>query len=131
MSQECRITDVRALLLAVPLAQPTDLPTGRWQRRQNLIAIVETSAGISGVGEIWVNFPAWGCADRIAVLREVIRPLLVGETLDRPERLYEKMTRRLTPLASRWGAWGPVSHAAAGVDIALWDVAARRAGVPL
>jgi D-galactarolactone cycloisomerase len=128
---DCRITDLRPLLLAVPLERPTDLPTGQWRQRLNLIVIIETSVGIRGIGEVWVNFPAWGCSDRIAVLREVIRPLLIGEIVDQPERLYRLLVRRLKPLASRWGAWGPVSHAIAGTDIALWDIAARAAGQPL
>jgi hypothetical protein len=38
-----KITDVRTLLLAVPLAKPVDMPFGQWRRRVNLIVIVETS----------------------------------------------------------------------------------------
>ncbi len=126
-----RITDVRTALLRVPLDSPQDLPVGRWVDRRNLVVIVETSAGIRGTGEIWINFPAWGCEDRVAVVREVLRPLLVDEPLDDPRRLFRLMTEKTRPLARRWYAHGPVSHAIAGVDIAVWDAYARQDKVPL
>ena len=47
-----RIEAVRCLLLRLPLPQPIDGPFGRLTARPNLIAIVETSAGVQGIGEI-------------------------------------------------------------------------------
>lgn len=126
-----KISDVRTILLRVPLDTPQNLPVGQWKDRVNLIVVVETSAGVRGFGEIWVNFPAWGCDDRISVVDHVLRPLLVGEPLDDPQRLYRLASRKIAPLARRWAAIGPVSHALAGVDIAIWDAFARLAGKPL
>jgi len=128
---ETRVTKITPVTLAVPLDQPTRLPVGNWNVRRNLVVVVETDDGTRGYGEAWVNFPAWGCQDRVAVLSQVIRPLLVGEPLDDPRRLYEMMVHRTAPLARRWHALGPVSHAIAATDIALWDAFARRAGLSL
>ena len=126
-----RIEAVRCVLLRLPLPQPIIGPFGRLDTRPNLIAIVETSAGVQGLGEIWANFPPWGPAERIAVVQEAIRPILVGETLDDPARFYALMHARLRLLANQWGAPGPVHQAVAGVDIALWDAFARAQGRPL
>lgn len=126
-----RIEAVRCILLRLPLAKPINGPFGRLDSRPNLIAVIETSAGIRGIGEIWANFPPWGPAERMAVVQEAIRPILVGETLDDPARLYHAMHARLRLLSNQWGAPGPVHQAVAGVDIALWDAFARAQGRPL
>ena len=126
-----RIEAVRCVLLRLPLPQPIDGPFGRLAARPNLIAIVETSAGVQGIGEIWANFPPWGPAERIAIVEHAIRPLLVGETLDDPPRLYARLRAGLRLLSNQWGAPGPVHQAIAGVDIALWDAFARAQNRPL
>lgn len=128
---ETHIVDVRHVVLAVPLDRPTALPVGNWTVRRNMIVVVETSDATYGSGEVWVNFPAWGCEDRIAVVTEVLKPLLVGELLDDPRRLFRLMTDHTRPLTRRWNAHGPVSHAIAGIDIALWDAHSRRLGLTL
>lgn len=126
-----RIEAVRCLLLRLPLRRPIDGPFGRLTARPNLIAVVETSAGVRGLGEIWANFPPWGPFERTAIVEEAIRPLLVGETLDDPARFHALMMSRLRLLSNQWGAPGPVHQAVAGVDIALWDAFARAQGRPL
>ena len=128
---QATIKSIRPILLSVPLEVPTDLPVGRWTSRPNLLVVVEASTGETGVGEVWVNFPTWGCADRIAVLDNYLAPMLVGESLDDPRRIHKKLWDNTRLLASRWAAPGPVSHAIAGVDIAIWDLKSKQAGLPL
>ncbi len=125
------IRSVEPIFLKLPLERPILSPFGRLDARPNLLVLVRASDGAEGLGEIWANFPPWGCGERIAIVRNVIAPMLVGETLDDPRRLYGLMHRRLRLLANQWGAPGPVHQAVAGVDIALWDAHARRAGKPL
>ncbi|MET0607032.1 MAG: enolase C-terminal domain-like protein, partial [Beijerinckiaceae bacterium] len=131
VSRPARIRRVEPILLRLPLERPILGPFGRLDARPNLIVRVETSDGAVGLGEAWANFPPWGCQERIDIVRHVIAPLLVGEPLDDPRRLYAAMHARLRLLANQWGAPGPVHQAVAGVDIALWDAFARRAGKPL
>ena len=90
---------------------------------------MENHPTVQGIGEIWANFPPWGCQERIEIVRNVLTPLLVGEELDDPRRLYALMHRRLRLLANQWGAPGPVHQAVAGLDIAIWDAHARSLGV--
>lgn len=124
------ITDIRPLLLDVPTETAVKVPMGTMQRK-HLFMLVETSTGFLGLGETWGNFPAWGPTDRLDLLRHVVRPLLCGETLDDPRRLYAMMEARLRPIGNQWGALGPTHQIRAGVDIALWDAFARAQGQPL
>ena len=125
------ITAVEPLLLHLPLERPIVGPFGRLEARPNLLVRVTLDGGETGLGEVWANFPPWGCQERVDIVRHVLAPFLIGETLDDPARLYAAMHRRLRLLANQWGAPGPVHQAIAGVDIALWDAHARVAGVPL
>ncbi|MDM0058463.1 mandelate racemase/muconate lactonizing enzyme family protein [Variovorax fucosicus] len=75
---------------------------------------------------------AWGesyCVEPqalVAVFRELIAPLAIGKPAD-SSALLPGMQRTLHNL----GRSGPVLHALAGLDIALWDLRAKRAAVPL
>ena len=125
------LKDIRVELFRFPLAQPMQSPFGRLAARHNLLVIAELDNGVKGLGEIWANFPFWGCTEKIALFNEVVRPLLVGETLDDPARLYGLMQEKLSLLAIQWGAKGPVQQVIAGTDGALWDAFARTKGLPL
>jgi L-alanine-DL-glutamate epimerase-like enolase superfamily enzyme len=75
---------------------------------------------------------AWGesyCVEAralMAVFETLIAPLATGRDAD-DAALLPGMQRTLHNL----GRSGPVVHALAGLDIALWDLRAKRAGVPL
>ena len=101
----------------------------RW--RNGCLVEITTDAGVVGIGESWVNFPAWAPAERVATITEGIRPLLIGETVDDPRRLQRKLLTRLQRIALQWGAIGPIYQAISGVDLALWDLAGKLEGVPV
>jgi D-galactarolactone cycloisomerase len=125
------IKRLRIALIAAPLATPIVAPFGTVTTRHNLLVRVETDDGCWGTGEVWGNFPPWGCRDRVEILSNVLRPLLVGQVLDDPVRIFRSAAASIRPLANQLGAPGPFQQALAGVDIALWDACARRAGQPL
>jgi D-galactarolactone cycloisomerase len=127
----CTIDKLRVALVAAPLETPIVAPFGTVTTRHNILVRVETSDGCWGIGEAWGNFPPWGCRERVDILTNVVRPALVGQTLDDPARLYGMLTETMRALANQLGAHGPFQQALCGADIALWDAAARRAGRPL
>jgi D-galactarolactone cycloisomerase len=126
-----RIERLRLALIAAPLAAPIVAPFGTVSTRHNLLVRVEIDDGSWGVGEVWSNFPPWGCRDRVDILINVLRPLLIGQALDDPVRIFRTTAAKIRPLANQLGAIGPFQQALAGVDIALWDACARRCGQPL
>lgn len=126
-----RIIAIRPLLLSIPLESPLRRNQATLTEHRNLIVLVETSEGLRGSGEIWINQPVGGGAERAFVVNEILAPMLVGETIDDPRRLHRRMVEGTRRLARRWQAPGPISHAISGVDIAIWDAFARRQEQPL
>lgn len=63
-----------------------------------------------------------------AIVDQVIAPVLRGAVLDDPRAMQADVREYFIALGH--GA-GPAMEALSGVDIALWDLLARRAGVPL
>jgi len=106
-------------------------PFGTIKTRHNILVRVETDDGCWGLGEAWGNFPPWGCRERVDILTNVVRPFLIGQTLDDPARLYRLLAQKMRALANQLGAPGPFQQALCGADIALWDAASRHAGQPL
>ena len=51
--------------------------------------------------------------------------------MDDPRTVFAELTAKSEIIAIQAGEAGPIAGAIAGVDIALWDLAARRAGQPL
>jgi L-alanine-DL-glutamate epimerase-like enolase superfamily enzyme len=126
-----RITELRVILIKAPLAAPIIAPFGTVDVRHNLLVELRLDSGIAGLGEVWANFPPWGCPERVEILRRVVRPALLGETLDDPARLHQKLARAMRGLANQMGAIGPFQQALAGTDIALWDAHSRALEQPL
>lgn len=88
-----------------------------------VIVEVETADGIVGWGECLgrTGSPAYA-----AIVEKLLAPLLIGQDSRDIAALHAKMRRILT---GRSG--GMLLEAIAGVDIALWDIAGKRAGEPV
>ena len=84
---------------------------------------VFTDEGLTGIGEA-TNWP--GSPLVLAACRHVAE-LLRGEDATRIDYLWDKLSRDMHWL----GQAGPLLSAISAVDIALWDIAGKRAGLPL
>lgn len=125
-----KIRDVRSLLLSAEIDRPVRTSFGTMDRRHALLVEIVTDAGVNGLGEVWCNFPPWKPLDRIAIVNAV-RPALLGADPTRVEAVRARVTGMLEILGLQWGAPGPVYHVLSGIDVALWDISARAAGLPL
>ncbi len=114
-----------------PLAQPVVTSFGAMRERPAVLVRIEDRDGAHGWGEAWCNFPACGAEHRARLLAEVVLPLAMGRALAAPWSEHAQLEARLRVLALQTGEAGPLAQALAALDIALWDLAARRAGVPL
>lgn len=96
-----------------------------------LLVRVEDTDGACGWGEVWCNFPSVGIKHRVRLVESVIAPLLAGVDVNEPPAAFDTLTRRTRVLAIQSGEPGPLAQCIAGIDCALWDLKARKAGVPL
>lgn len=110
------------------LAEPMQTVFGPVEARPALIVRIEDREGAAGWGEIWCNFPQVGAEYR-AKLAALVAPMaLRGIDCAAPGGAFAAMRERLHRLALQAGEPGPADQIAAGLDIALHDLAARRQG---
>jgi len=114
-----KITNVKVILTNPPYANGTVSSMGRL-----VIAKVETSEpGLHGVGCASFCFRPAAVA---AVIEKSLKPFVMGRDPDLIEDLYKAMNA-----SSLWRT-GPVdNYAISGIDMALWDIKAKRANMPL
>ena len=98
---------------------------GRTLRRNAVFVRISTDSKIEGFGEIGETAFLPQSVRRI--VEEQFVPLLVGEDPLDIERLWHKMYIR----SSHWGRRGVVIPIISGLDIALWDIAAKYVKQPL
>jgi mannonate dehydratase len=106
-----RITDVRAICTA---------PSGI---RLVVVKVLTSDDGLYGLG--CATFTQRPLAVVTAV-EEYLRPQLVGRDPDCIEDIWHALT-----LSSYWRSGPVLNNALSGVDEALWDLKAKRLGVPL
>lgn len=121
-----RITRLEPILIAVPYRYGGPAPegAGAWRTMDTLLVRVETEDGLVGWGEA---FGFGACTTTRAALASLVAPLALGRAGDDIAGLMDDLQRRL----HHYGRTGPVAYALSGLDIALWDIAGKRAGVPV
>jgi len=125
------IARVEVHVLRWPVKVPVRTSFGTMHDRPAVLVRVEDADGAFGWGEAWCNFPSCGAEHRARLVETVLAPLIVGRTFASPEAAFRELSAKTAVLAIQSGEPGPIAQAIAGVDIALHDLAARRAGVPL
>jgi L-alanine-DL-glutamate epimerase-like enolase superfamily enzyme len=104
-------------------ARITALRTLRMPERPNILWVeIETAEGLRGLGETFR-----GAAAVEAQLHEQAAPFLLG----RDARQIEPIHRHLMTPYVGFGASSAEIRAASAIDIALWDLAGQRLGVPV
>jgi len=128
---EIAIRRVTARVYRCPLQSPVTTSFGVMRDRPMVLIEVEDRDGATGWGEAWCNFPAVGAEHRARLIDSVLAPLLTARTFASPEQAFAHLTAATEVLALQSSEPGPFAQAIAGLDIALWDLAARRVGEPL
>ena len=122
---------IEAHVLRWPVRVPVRTSFGTMRDRPAVLVRVEDADGAHGWGEAWCNFPSCGAEHRARLVETVLAPLLVGHRFDSPREAWTTLSAQTAVLALQSGEPGPIAQAIAGIDIALHDLAARRAGRPL
>lgn len=122
---------MEAFVLRWPVKVPVQTSFGVMLDRPAVFVRVQDADGNEGWGEIWCNFPACGAEHRARLLDSVIAPLIQNKDFASPQEAYHAMQSKTEVLAIQSGEPGPISQVIAGVDLAIWDLLARREQQPL
>lgn len=121
-----KITDVKATPVAVPLEKANTNSKMRKGPNAVIAVIVEvyTDEGVVGIGET----PAVLGLDLSTAIVNSTKPLLVGRD---PKNINALMKRLYVIYNANHLHHHVASWAFSGIELALWDIAARIAGMPL
>jgi L-alanine-DL-glutamate epimerase-like enolase superfamily enzyme len=120
-----RITSVETIPVSVPIAPERAVTgaAGSHTRSPFLLVLVHTDAGIVGLGEASCT-PVWSGEDSVVaahVIAAYLAPAIVGED-----------PRDVTRLTARMQSAVAANHfAKAALEMALWDLAGKAAGLPV
>ena len=122
-----KITAVEPFHISVPYDfgnSAQNAAAAQWKTMETLFVKVTTDEGLVGWGE---GFGLATCGITKVAVERAVAPLAIGRDPTDIERLMGDVAYRLRGSARN----GPVAFALSALDIALWDIAGKRAGVPL
>ena len=125
------IARVDTFVFRAPIETPVQTSFGIMRDRPAVFVRVTDAEGAEGWGEVWCNFPTVGAEHRARLVDSVFAPLLVGMAFVSPEIAYRALSSQTEVLAIQAAEPGPIAQCVAGLDIALWDLHAKRLGQPL
>lgn len=126
-----QVRRIEAWALRAPIRTPVETSFGIMRDRPAVFLRVEDEAGACGLGEIWCNFPGCGAEHRVAMATQEIGPLVAGREFASPADAFGTLSDRVRVRVLQTGEAGPYRQVIAGLDIALWDLQARKTGMPL
>jgi L-alanine-DL-glutamate epimerase-like enolase superfamily enzyme len=118
-----KIQAIETTILSVPTPKPIAL---EYPEHRLVVASIQTDEGPSGLGYSLV-FGAAGAESIQVYLETRLKSLLIGEDPLMIGRLWERMYRADRGIRRQ----GVAAYAISALDIGLWDLAGRVAGLPL
>ncbi len=121
------ITKVEPIVLRIPFddgGKGQGITPTRWSNLDIVLVRVETRSGLVGWGEAF----GYMCQNATAIaVRDLVAPAVIGRDSRDPQAVNLAAQQAL----ALFGRYGITLFAIAGLDIALWDIAGKRAGLPL
>ena len=125
------INRIQAWAFRSPTQKPVATSFGVMHDRPGVLVRIEDKDGAFGWGEVFANWPAAGAEHRLRLLEMDIAPLVLGARFQHPSEVFTRLDQDTRIRSTQCGEPGPFAQVIAGLDIAVWDLAARRAGVAL
>ena len=121
-----KIEQVETMLVRLPFDSggTSGWASTDWPSLDYVLIRIDTADGISGWGDAFGYGAAFAAE---AAVKHMVAPALIG----RDSRDIALIARDLQFANHIWGRYGITLFALSGVDIALWDIAGKRAGVPI
>ena len=122
-----KIAEIEAIPVEIPFThagKPAEWDGRAWNTLTTVLVKVETEEGITGWGDAF----SYNCCSAVtAAVRDMIAPRALGRDAADIGALMVQLQQEL----HLWGRYGITLFALSGLDIALWDAAAKQAGVSL
>jgi D-galactarolactone cycloisomerase len=122
-----KITNITTHVINMPLKLRGDVPHVGGQARtalEMLLVRIDTDEGVTGWGEGF-GHRIWSATR--AAIDNIIAPVCIGRDPGAISALMTELTRTLHSA----GRHGAVTYGLSAIDIALWDIAGKVAGLPL
>ena len=126
-----KIARVEGFVFRAPIVEPVANAFGTMRNRPALFVRVTASDGAWGWGEVFCNFPQVGAEHRARLLDSIFAPLMEKKEFADAQDLRWTLEAQTRRMAIQCGEPGAFSQVSGGLETAMWDMAARRAGVPL
>jgi D-arabinonate dehydratase len=117
-----KIASVETIAISIPLETPVSDAVRLIAHRDHLIVRIRTADGLTGEG---VTLAYDSSLAMIPLIRALFEPILVGASAFETERLWAEMFRQ----SIQSGRRGMALRLLSAIDIALWDLRAKAAGV--
>jgi L-alanine-DL-glutamate epimerase-like enolase superfamily enzyme len=124
-----KIASLETIVLRIPYTSggstDTEVWGGKaWQTADALLVKVTTDSGITGWGEAFGYnvIPATRAA-----IDQILAPICIGRDATNIDALMLDLQQKL----HIFGRGGPIIYGLSGIDIALWDIAGKAAGLPV
>ncbi len=117
---------VQARAISVPVSNPTSISTRVLKQRHYVLV----SVGIDATKEVGIGYAYVGTTGGESVVKfidEVLSPIISSRDSNDIVGIWEAMFQESLLIGRR----GVALRAISAIDIALWDLAAKRAGLPL
>lgn len=119
-----KIQTVEAFAISIPLETPVSDAVRRITHRDHYMVTITTSDGVSGTG---FTLGYDGSLAMISLTDSIYCPILMGANPLETERLWAEMYRQSIQAGRR----GAALRAISAIDIALWDIRGKIAGLPV
>lgn len=123
------LTRITVSATRVPVQSPVATSFGVMTNRPAVFVRLEDQHGAFGWGEIFANWPSAGAEHRARLVMEDFADLLLDQSFDDARDLFTQLTDKTHIRALQCGEWGPFRQVIAGLDTAMTDLQARRAGL--
>lgn len=119
-----KIRSVDAIAISIPLPKPVADAVRVITHRDHLIVTITTEDGLTGLG---FTLGYDGSLAMVSLVEQIFRPMLIGANALDTEHLWAEMYRQSIQAGRRGAALRTIS----AIDIALWDLRGKAAGMPV
>jgi len=126
-----RIARIETFLYRADVHEAIKTSFGTIPRRSALLLRVEDADGAHGWGEIWCNFPPYSADNKLRLMETVVAPAALRGAFADAADAWHTLVAATRRWAIQSGEHGPIGACLAGLDLALWDLAARKQNVAL